>query len=383
MNIVVNTQLLLYGRLDGIGWFTWETISRITAAHPEHTFYLVFDRKPAPELQFSPNVKTVILSPMSRHPFLWFLRFEILLPVLLKRLKADLFLSPDGWMTTSSKVPCVQVIHDLNFVHFPKDIPFWTRNYYNFFFPRYARKAKRIATVSQYSKEDIVKTFGVTPEKVVVMHNGCNTSYKPLGEQTDKQTRTEFSEGNPYFIYVGALIPRKNIARMFEAFDLFKKNDTQNTKFVIVGQKKWWTDQINASYEKMQFKEDVLFLGRRNVQDLNRLYSAAIALVFPAIFEGFGIPILEAFHAETAVITSNVSSMPEVAGDAAILVDPASVDSIASAMTRLSKDENLVKELIEKGRKRRSVFSWDHTAAKLWQTIEDTLAETYTEQKRE
>jgi glycosyltransferase involved in cell wall biosynthesis len=377
MNIVVNTQLLLHGRLDGIGWFTWETISRITAAHPEHTFHLVFDRKPSPELQFASNTKVVVLSPMSRHPFLWFLRFEILLPFLLKRLKADLFLSPDGWMTTTTNVPCVQVIHDLNFVHFPKDIPFWTRTYYNFFFPRYARKAKRIATVSQYSKDDIVKTFGVEPKKVDVMHNGCNTSYKPQSEQTNEKTREEFSLGNPYFIYVGALIPRKNIARMFKAFDLFKKTDTRDTKFIIVGQKKWWTDQINTTYENMQHKDDLIFLGRRNVQDLNRLYSAAIALVFPAIFEGFGIPILEAFHAETAVITSNVSSMPEVAGDAALLVDPTSVDSIARAMTSLSTSEEHRSDLIEKGRIRRKLFSWDHTAGKLWQTIEKTLKEAY------
>lgn len=377
MNIVVNTQLLQYGKLDGIGWFTYETITRITEAHPEHNFFLVFDRKPSSELTFPENTRPVILSPMSRHPFLWFLRFEILLPFLLKKLKAHIYLSPDGWMPLRSKVPVVQVIHDLNFAHFPKDIPFWTRSYYNFFFPRFARKAKRIATVSHFSKNDIVKTYGIAEDRIDVMHNGCNESYKPKDEETCRQTREEFTRGKPFFVYVGALIPRKNIARMFEAFEKFKKKDTRDTKFVIVGQKKWWTSRIDQVYENMEFKNELIFLGRRNVDELNRLYAASVALVFPAIFEGFGIPILEAFHSETAVITSSISSMPEVAGDAALLVDPESPENIAEAMDKISSNENLRKELIEKGRERRKLYSWDHTAEKLWEAINKTIIENY------
>ena len=376
MNIVINTQLLLYGRLDGIGWFTYETVKRITENHPEHNFFLVFDRKPSPKLRFPENTKTVVLPPMSRHPFLWFLRFELLFPFLLKKLKADLFLSTDGWMTLSTSVPCIQVIHDLNFAHFPKDLPFWTRNYYNFFFPRYARKAKRVATVSNYSKHDIEKTYKIDGDKIDVMHNGCNCDYKPLGEAQKAEAREKYSGGHPYFLYVGALIPRKNIARIFKAFDTFKGYSNCNTKFVIVGHKKWWTPEINEVYENMAYKDDLIFLGRRKVDELNLLYSGSIALVFPAIFEGFGIPILEAFYAETPVITSNVSSMPEVAGEAAMLVDPFNVDSIAEAMEQLKKDEQLRQTLIERGRQRRKLFSWDNTAERLWNTIEATMEES-------
>ena len=375
MNIVVNTQLLIPGRLDGIGWFTFEVLQRMTASHPEHNFFLVFDREPSKELHFPQNTKFVVLPPRSRHPFLWFLRFEILLPFLLKKLKADIFLSPDGWMTSFTSVPCIDVIHDLNFVHFPKDIPFWTRNYYNILFPRYAKKARKIATVSNFSKQDIAKTFNVSADKIDVMHNGCNLQYKPVSEEVKIKTRKEFTGGNPYFVYVGALIPRKNIARMLQAFDIFKRKDTQNTRFVIVGEKKWWTRQINDAYEGMEYKNDLIFLGRRNVEELNKLYAASQALVFTAIFEGFGIPILEAFHSETAVITSNVSSMPEVAGDAALLADPYDVNSIAGALEKISNDETLRNSLIERGKLRREQFSWDKTAQLLWETVEKTMKE--------
>ena len=369
MNIVVNTQLMLYGKLDGIGWFTYETLKRITASHPEHNFFLVFDRKPSPRLQFPDNTRIVILHPQSRHPFLWFLRFEIFMPFLLRKLKADLFVSPDGWMTTLTSVPCVQVIHDLNFAHNPCDLPFWTRNYYNKLFPRYARKALRIATVSEFSKSDIIKTYNIPEEKIDVTPNGCNPEYTPTNPAEQELTREQFTKGNPFFLYVGALIPRKNIARMFSAFDRFKKQDQQSTKLVVVGNKKWWTSAINEAFEKMECKEDVIFLGRQATAELRQLYSASKALVFVPYFEGFGIPILEAFNCDTAVITSNVTSMPEVAADAALLVDPYNTEDIALAMEKISTSPMLRAELIEKGRERRKVFSWDQTAERLWDCI--------------
>ncbi len=370
MIIAVNTQLLLPGRLDGIGWFTYETLKRITRNHPEHTFYFIFDRTPDIGLSFPSNVIFKVLSPPSRHPFLWFLRFEILLPFLLKKIKADIFLSPDGWMTLGTKIPCINVIHDLNFHHCPGDVPFWIRLYYNSLFPRYARKARRVATVSQYSKQDIAKTYRIDPGKIDVMHNGCNLAYSPQSEETCRKVREKYSDGNPFFLYVGALIPRKNIANMLRAFDRFKETDSTNTKLIIIGQKKWWTNQINEAYETMQFKDDVMFHGRKGVDELNILYAASTGLLLVSVFEGFGIPILEAFHSETAVITSNVSSMPEVAGDAALLVDPTSVGEIADAMTRLSTDVSLRNRLIEKGKVRRELFSWDQTANRLWDCIE-------------
>jgi hypothetical protein len=156
MKIAVNTRLLLKNKLEGIGWFTFETLKRITEQHPEHEFYFIFDRKYDDSFIFSKNVKPIIIPPQARHPFLFFLWFEFSIPYILKRLKADVFLSPDGYLSLSSKTKQVAVIHDLNFEHNPNDVPFLVRKYFKFFFHRWAKKATRIVTVSEYSKKDIV-----------------------------------------------------------------------------------------------------------------------------------------------------------------------------------------------------------------------------------
>jgi len=374
MNIVVNTQLLLKNRLEGLGWFTYETLKRITTKHPEHTFYFVFDRAYDESFIFSDNVKPIILRPPSRHPILWYVRFELLFPMLLKKLKADVYLSPDGWSMLHTKVPCVQVIHDINFEHHPEDLPFLIGKYFRLFFPQYARKAKRIVTVSEYSKNDIVNTYKIPDDKIDVVYNGCNEQFKPYDEQTNELTRATYTNGNPYFLFVGALLPRKNIRRMFKAFDKFKTNDNQNVKLVIVGQKKWWTKEIGDAYENMHYKNDVLFLGRLQSETLGKVFSAAMALTFIPYFEGFGIPIIEAFNCGTPVITSDCTSMPEVASDAAILVNPFTVSDIAEAMYKISTDSDLRQQLISKGHKRKLDFSWEITSGKLWESIEKTLA---------
>ena len=370
MNIIINTHLLVKNKLDGIGWFTYETVRRIIANHPEHNFILLFDQKPSDEFIFGSNSKCIVVPPPARHPLLWYIRFEILLPRVIKKHKGDVFVTPDGWMTLGTSIPCVQVIHDINFVHYPKGIPFLAERYYNIMFPKYARRASRIVTVSHFSKQDIARNFGISQEKIDVAYNGCNTIFEPKNEIQNKATKDKTTGGNPYFLFVGALIPRKNIARLFSAFEMFKSQDTNNTKLVIVGARKWWTQEIENSFQSMQHRDDIIFLGRLDASELNNLYSASLALTFVPIFEGFGIPILEAFNSGTAVITSNVTSMPEVAGDAAILADPFSVESIAEAMCLISNQPDLRDSLIKKGREWARNFSWDKTAAVLWDNIE-------------
>ncbi|OQA01019.1 MAG: D-inositol 3-phosphate glycosyltransferase [Bacteroidetes bacterium ADurb.Bin408] len=373
MNIVVNTQLLLKNKLEGLGWFTYETLKRITAAHPEHTFYFIFDRPYDFDFIFGPNVKPVIMRPASRHPLLWYLRFEILLPRLLRKLGADVYLSPDGWSTLGTSLPCVQVIHDINYEHYPANVPFAIRHYFKYFFPRYARKAQIVATVSEYSKQDIMKTYGLPENKIQVIYNGCNEAYRPLDEDTNTLTRLNCTGGKPYFLYVGALLPRKNISRLFEAFDVFKQTDKQDIKLVIVGEKMWWTKEIARSFENMQYRDDVIFLGRLETEHLCKVYSAALALSFVPYFEGFGIPIIEAFSCGVPVITSNCTSMPEIAADAALLVNPFDVEEIAAAMGRIATDNALRAQLVEKGYVRRQDFSWDKTAAALWACVINAL----------
>ena len=373
MEIVVNTRLLLKNKLEGIGWFTYETLKRITQNHPNDHFVFLFDRDFDQDFIFSDNVTPVILSPQARHPILFYWWFEFSVANFLNKYKPDLFLSPDGYMSLKSNCKQLAVIHDICFEHYPNDVSYIVRKYYKAFFPKFAQKATRIVTVSEFSKNDISKTYAINADKIDVVYNGCNEMYCPINQVLQQKTKQVFSDNSDYFLFVGALHPRKNISRLFQAFDKFKIAQKNTVKLVIVGEKYYWTSEIKHTYINMKHKEDVIFTGRLSAEDLKNVLGSAIALTYVPYFEGFGIPIIEAMNCDTPVITSNVSSMPEVAKDAALLVDPFSIDSIANAMIYIYKDQDMRNTLIEKGRKRKLDFNWNKTADALWQSIEKTI----------
>jgi glycosyltransferase involved in cell wall biosynthesis len=376
MLIAVNTRLLIKDKLEGIGWFTYHSLKRITKNHPEHRFLFVFDRPFSEEFIFSDNVFPIVTGPPARHPFLWYWWFEHSLPKIFEKYKPDLFLSPDGFLSLSSAfgMKSVAVIHDLNFEHYPQDIPFIARKYYKKYFPLFARKASRIATVSEFSKQDISQCYNIPPSKIDVVYDGADQLFQPISTDEKNKVKKQYTEGSDYFLFVGALHPRKNIARLLRAFDEFKKSSSSDIKLLVVGEKMWKTSDIEIVLSYMNFRSEVIFTGRLVSDELAKVMGAALALVFVPYFEGFGIPIVEALYCNVPVITSNVTSMPEIVGNAALLVDPFSVDSIKEGMLRIYKDESLRDQLIANGKKQREKFSWDKTAEKLWECIEKTLA---------
>lgn len=369
MKIAVNTRLLLPNKLDGMGWFAYHTLKRITQRHPEIDFIFLFDRSWSDEFVFGNNVTPVALFPQARHPLLYYLWFEHAVPNALKKYNADLFLSPDGYLSLSTKVPQVSVMHDLNFEHYPEDLPYFTRHYYKYYFPRFARKAQRLATVSEFSKSDIVKNYHISPTNIDVVYNGVNELFQPVSDEVKKLVHDKFAHGCEYMLFVGMLHKRKNIANLLLAFDQFKKSISSSTKFVIVGHKKWWSAEMEDALNGMQFKEDVIFLGRQPIEELLNITASAKAMLYVSTFEGFGVPILEAMRCGVPVITSNVTSMPEVGSDAAILVDPFNVNEISQAMARIENDADYTQELIRKGLLRSQEFSWDRSANLLWECV--------------
>lgn len=356
-----------------MGWFAYHTLKRITAQHPEIEFLFFFDRPWSNEFIFNENVKPVALFPQARHPFLYYWWFEHSIPAALKKHQADLFLSPDGYLSLSTNVDQVGVMHDLNFEYYPGDLPLLTRNYYKYYFPRFARKAKRLATVSEFSKSDIVKFYGIDPSKIDVVYNGVNELYRPVDDVAKSETRKKFAQNCPYFLFVGMLHKRKNIANLLRAYDKFKISAPSAHKLLIVGHRKWWSDEMENVYNSMKFKSDVIFLGRQPIHDLVSIVASADAMMYVSTFEGFGVPIAEAMKCGVPVITSNVSAMPEVSGDAAILTDPFSDDAISDAMKSVINNTELRSRLITAGLERSTHFSWDRSAALLWKCIEKSL----------
>lgn len=374
MVIAVNTRLLLWNKMSGIGWYTYHTLKHLTHMYPEHQFIFLFDRPFDDQFIFGSNVKPVVIYPPARHPFLYYIWFNFSIVPFVRRYKADIFFSPDGFLSLNLKdIPSIPVIHDINFEHFPKDFPFWSRQYYCHYFRRYARIATRIVTVSEFSKQDIANTYEVSADKIDVVYNGANEEFKPVAEEVKQEVRNKYTGGKEYFLYVGDLLPRKNVARMILAYEAFRKSVDTGVKLLIVGKSMLLTNEIMEVYSRSPYRDDILFAGRLPQHELIKVMGSARALVYVSLFEGFGLPIVEAMRAHVPVITSNVTSMPEIAGDAALLVDPLSIESIKNAMQRIDRDDDLRQLLMQKGELRSAQFTWMNTSKGVWASIEKAL----------
>jgi len=373
MKIAVNTRLLLKNKMEGIGVHALNVLQRITVNHPEHQFLFLFDRKYDEEFIFSSNITPVALIPQARHPFLYYWWFEHSVARVLNQVKPDVFYSPDGFLSLNTKVPSVPVIHDLNYEHYPKDLPRLTSWYYRHYSPLFAAKAARILTVSEFSKQDITEQYDIPVDKIDVVYNAADSHYKRVDENEKTETRNKYANGAEYFLYVSALHPRKNVKRLLEAFDKVKETSGSPIKLVLVGPHYFKNSEMDEVYQQMKFKDDVIFTGRMNVDELSKIMGAAFSLVYVSYFEGFGIPLVEAMQCDVPVIASNITSIPEITKDAARMVDPFSVDSIKEGMLEVLKNAELRQQLIEKGRERCSFFSWDKTAELTWQSLEKVL----------
>jgi glycosyltransferase involved in cell wall biosynthesis len=370
MRIAVNTRFLLSSKMEGFGWYTFETFKRITQQHPEHEFIFLFDRPYDKKFIFSSNITPVVIGPQARHPFLQLIWFNRSVTKALKKYKAHVFISPDGYLSLRTNIPQLAVIHDLNFEHFPAFLPFWPRWFYLKYFPKYARKAKRIVTVSEFSKKDIISQYGIQGNKIDVSLNGASEIFQPTSPEEQQLFRNTYTQGHPYYLFVGALHPRKNPETLFKAYEMFRNVYNKPYRLLVVGEKYYWTNQARKTYESMQHRNEVIFTGHLSQKELVHAYGAARALVFPSFFEGFGIPLVESMRCGTPVLCSNETSLPEVGGDAAAYFFPDKPEQLTQQMKKLAEEDGLRSFMSMKSLERAQIFSWNKTAAALWKSIE-------------
>lgn len=371
--IAVNARLLLPDKLEGIGNFIHETVTRMAAALPDVEFVLLFDRPYSGQFITSDNMTAVVLPPQSRHVTLWWYWFEIAVARWLKNNPCHLFLTLDSHSGIRISTPTVLAIHDLAFEHLPDSVPFTWLLYRKYYTRKFAQKATRIVTVSSFSAQDIAERYKIDMDKIDVAFNGVKSIYKPLTESEKQISREYFSGGQPYFIYAGSLNGRKNLARLLRAFDKFEDATNSNCRLVVAGAKGWKNSEMNDTLRTMHHRDKVKFTGSLSDADMALAIGGAEAMLYVSLFEGFGVPLLEAMQCGVPCITSDVSAMPEIAGDAALLVNPFSEEEISGAMQKLYSDDVLKKLLIDAGYKRAKNFSWENTASLLWKSCEKAM----------
>jgi len=351
--------------MEGIARFNYEILKRIVQNNPGDQFYFFFDRPFSKKFIFGENVIPKVLFPPTRHPVLLTFWLEFRLNKELKKLKPDLFFSGDTYIPLNSDIPTVIVSHDLAYLHHDNHQRFFDRNYYKFFFKKFHNNAQKIIAVSEYTKNDIINKYNIPASKIQVVYNAGNGHFYPVDIQTKQKIKNKLTGGNPYFVYLGSIHPRKNLVNLIKAFNIFKTKNNNNFKLVIIGRPAWKTKDFFKTLNSSPYKKDII-TKQINRAELPEYIGSAEAMFYVSLFEGFGIPILEGFEAGIPVVTSNISSMPEVAKDAALLVDPYSPDSIADAMLQIMSDANLHTSLVNKGNKRLKDFSWDVSAEKTY-----------------
>jgi glycosyltransferase involved in cell wall biosynthesis len=373
LRIAVNMRFVIEGKLEGIGWVSWELARRLATDHPEVEFHFLFDRKPIREFIDFPNVVSHSLFPQARHPFLWYWWFEHSVPARLRKIRPDLFLTLDGYASLNTKVPQLMLVHDIAFEHFADQVDSLVLKYYRHFSPRYVEKVEALAAVSEATKNDMINTYRTPADKITVVRNGVSDRFVPLNHEEQKIMRDKFTSGRKFFSYVGSMHPRKNVIRLLDAFEIFSR-ENQDIDLALLGRFAWKSGEIQEKVNRINAGQNHIHLpGHLDPENLAKVLASSEALLYPSLYEGFGLPILEAYRCQVPVLTSNVSSMPEVAGDAAILVDPYSVQEISEGMKSLVTQDGLRAELVKKGLQRVEEFSWDKSAKLLWKKMDELI----------
>ena len=275
-----------------------------------------------------------------------------------------------------AKTPYVVMIHDIIHEYFPEFYPRSLCYMMRVFYPISARRANRILTVSESSKRDIIKYFKVSEEKVIVTYDAAAEDFRPIMEKDKiKSALQKYGINGEYILFVGRLEPRKNIPSLIRAFHELKKWKNIKQKLVIVGMKYFRHEEIFKCVNDLGLQSEVILTGRVEDDDLPLFYNGASLFVYPTIAEGFGIPPLEAMACGTPVISSNTSSLPEVVGDAGILIDPYNIKDLAGAIYKVLSDKNLQEKMKIEGLKRAKVFSWKKTAKKTLNVFTDVYNE--------
>jgi glycosyltransferase involved in cell wall biosynthesis len=347
--------------MEGIGRHLVEVLKKLVVMRPDDQFLLIFDRQPQVDYQIAPHIDIIVAGPPARHPLLYNIWFDWQIPRILKQWRADIFWSPDNFCSLRTNCPTLLTVHDLAYMHYPGHLDRAHQRYYRNRMPGFLNRADRIAAVSEFTARDLLETTQVPANKISVVCNGAET--KPASAIDIADFRNLHTAGRPYFVYVGSIHPRKNVTLLVQAYDQYRQNGGSPWPLILVGRSAWKTNDTQQAIEQALFKEDIRLTGYLPDDQTHKWLAAAGALVYVSLFEGFGMPVLEAMQAGVPVITSANSSMSEVGGKAVITVDPKNLTALALAMQTMSKDADQRGICIQKGLLQAKEYSWAKSAA--------------------
>ncbi len=359
MRIGIDARLVFYNRA-GIGQYIIQLTEALARLEPQDDMFVL--------LQSRKDQSTLINTNGFERKSLWtpsHNRFEQ--PALsfeISRLGLDLLHSPDFIPPFRRKCKSVITIHDLAFLLYPHFLTKESARYYGQIDHAW-RNTDHIIAVSETTKQDSIKMLGVPEKKISVIHEAANPIYRPVPlDEAQQVVKEKYKLDRDFILFVSTIEPRKNLPGLLQAFRRLLDDYKRDEVLVLAGSKGWLWEEVYETVENLNLEKNVAFLGRVPSHDLVYLYNAARLLVHPSFYEGFGLTPLEAMNCGTPVIVSNTSALPEVVGDAALMIDPHDVDGLTVALWRLLTEEELRQDLIEKGFKRANNFSWLEAAQK-------------------
>lgn len=369
MRIAINARFTGYTNNEGYARFTRGLMAPMLRDFPRDEFVFLFDQRNAVPFSTISNAISMGAGPAARHPLLWKYWYDYVLPRLLKKSKAEILFSPDGFCSLNSRVPQVLAIHDLAFLHYPEGISRTYLEYYKYYTPKFIRAAKQIVTVSEFSRDDIIQHYPEAGKKITVIYNAADESFKPVAENEKEICKEKLTGGREFFLYAGSIHPRKNLITLLKGFSWFKKRHMTNMKLVLAGRMAWKSDVFKKQLETYKYRDDIVLAGYLPDNELKTVMSSAYALVYPSYWEGFGLPLLEGMKSGVPLIAANNSALPEIAGSAAFYADPGDAEAWGRGMGLMYKDETYRNKLIQNGYERATFFSWEKSSQVLHEVM--------------
>ena len=372
MNIAVDARCFTKDEHNESANFLFRLILEIAALHIEHTFIFIFDTPYHSSSRFSENVIPVIKTPAADSPAKWYIWYNVKIPLLLKKYKADVFVCTSGFCSLTTKVPQCLVLNDLDFLKFPSFIKKNRVLYSKKFTRRFVKKARTVVARSQFLKTEIINCYKSTPGKIAVIYHGSDESFTVLSIEERESVKEKYTGGNEYFVYAGPVDPGKNLMNLLKAFSAFKKRQKSSMRLVIASRLPQHDEELVASLQLFKFKDDVTLLTSTPKIEWTRIIASSYAMTYIPFVADTASVLFTAMQAEVPIVTSSTGAMPELCEEAALYAHPENFKEIAIKMMDLFKDENLRGRLIEKGKEQVKKFGLEKAAGLFWKAIEDT-----------